>query len=154
MRIRAAGIDDRQAIEDIVQRAYSPYVERIGRRPAPMDDDYEGKLAQGGVFVIEEESLAGLIVLILHQDHVLIENVAVDPPRQGRGLGRELLAFAEMTALAAGMRELRLYTNAAMHENLALYAGLGYREVDRRTDRGFERVFFSKRLDSAAAAGS
>jgi hypothetical protein len=37
-----------------------------------------------------------------------------------------------------------LYTNAAMSENLALYPRLGYREVDRRRDAGFDRVFFAK----------
>jgi hypothetical protein len=31
-----------------------------------------------------------------------------------------------------------------MTENLAFYARLGYREDDRRTEEGFQRVFFSK----------
>jgi hypothetical protein len=35
-----------------------------------------------------------------------------------------------------------------MTENLAFYPRLGYEEVDRRTDGGFERVFFVKRLDA------
>jgi hypothetical protein len=43
---------------------------------------------------------------------------------------------------------LRLYTNAAMTENLTLYQRLGYREDERRGEAGFERVFLSKHLDS------
>jgi hypothetical protein len=43
---------------------------------------------------------------------------------------------------------LRLYTNAAMRENLILYHRLGYQEDDRRGEDGFERVFLSKRLDA------
>ncbi|HEX7058445.1 MAG TPA: hypothetical protein VF176_01160 [Solirubrobacterales bacterium] len=41
---------------------------------------------------------------------------------------------------------MRLYTNAKMTENLELYLRLGYREVDRRCELGFERVFLAKRL--------
>jgi hypothetical protein len=33
-----------------------------------------------------------------------------------------------------------------MHENLHLYPRLGYEEYDRRSDEGFDRVFFRKRL--------
>ena len=41
-----------------------------------------------------------------------------------------------------------LYTNAKMRENLALYARLGWREVDRRTESGFERVYFEKTVST------
>jgi hypothetical protein len=37
---------------------------------------------------------------------------------------------------------------ATLAENLALYARLGYREDDRRTENGLKRVFLSKRLDT------
>ena len=57
------------------------------------------------------------------------------------------MALAETYAVERSVGELRLYTNAAMAENLTFYRRLGYRETDRRTDAGFERVFFSKRLD-------
>ena len=40
MRIRPAQVDDTQAIERIVERAYGVYIERIGTRPGPMDDDF------------------------------------------------------------------------------------------------------------------
>ena len=36
-----------------------------------------------------------------------------------------------------------------MTENLKLYPRLGYREVDRKTDEGFERVFFAKPASSS-----
>src|SRR5260370_517580 len=57
-----------------------------------------------------------------------------------------LLTFAEAVAQEAGLPTLRLYTNAAMTENLTFYPQLGYEEIDRRTNNGFERVFFSKHL--------
>lgn len=153
MQIRSAQGPDAVALREIVERAYGVYVERIGRRPAPMDDDYAGKIREGGVFVADHDGEAvGLIVLRARQDHLLIENVAVDPGHQGRGVGRALMAFAETYAAERRLPELRLYTNAAMTENLALYPGLGYREYDRRTENGLKRVFFSKRLDSSGPA--
>jgi ribosomal protein S18 acetylase RimI-like enzyme len=77
----------------------------------------------------------------------LIENVAVDPESQHRGIGRALLAFAEAHAASVGVAELRLYTNEAMHDNLRLYPRLGYVETGRGRGAGFNRVYFRKRLD-------
>jgi len=105
------------------------------------------RVARNLVSVADEAGdIVGLIVLVQEPDHLLVENVAVAPGRQGEGIGRALLAFAEAEAREAGTPVLRLYTHAAMTENLALYPRLGYEQTDRRTDNGFERVFFVKRL--------
>ena len=145
MQIRPARPDDAGALRDIVERAYSRYIERIGRRPAPMDDDYVAKIGDGHVEVaVEGGNPVGLIVLVPQADHLLVENVAVDPAFQRGGVGRALLAHAEQRAAQRGLREIRLYTNAAMTENLSLYPRLGYRETDRDTEHGFQRVYFSK----------
>jgi ribosomal protein S18 acetylase RimI-like enzyme len=113
-----------------------------------MDDDYTEKVRQGCLFVADADGVIGLIVLIQKSNHMLIENIAVDPRRQGSGVGRALLDYAEADARRCELRVLRLYTNAAMTENLTLYQRLGYREDERRGEAGFERVFLSKRLDS------
>jgi ribosomal protein S18 acetylase RimI-like enzyme len=147
VQIRPARPDEARALQGLVERAYSSYVERIGRRPAPMDDDYAARIDHGQAdVVVAGTELVGLIVLVAHDDHLLIDNVAVDPDFQGRGAGRALLAHAEKVAATYGLPELRLYTNAAMTENLELYPRLGYRETGRRTEEGFQRVFFSKPL--------
>ncbi len=146
MEIRPARPADAEAIDALVQRAYRPYVARIGGRPRPMDDDYTEKVAQGSLFVLEDGGAVGAMELVEKGDHLLIENVAVEPARHGEGLGGALLEFAEDRARAAGLDLIRLYTNAAMTENLAIYSHLGYREEERRTDNGFERVFLAKRL--------
>ena len=112
-----------------------------------MDADYAALVAARVVTVAEVDGApAGLIVLVAKPDHLLVENVAVDPERQGHGIGRALLAFAEARAAELGLDELRLYTHVKMTENQALYARLGYREVERRAERGFARVFMSKRI--------
>ena len=91
--------------------------------------------------------MIGLIVLVEIGDRLLIENVAVDPDRQGEGIGRRLLEFAEGEARRAGIGTLVPYTHEKMSENLALYARLGYEEEERRRENGFSRVFLSKRLE-------
>lgn len=140
-------------MDGLVQRAYAHYVERIGMRPGPMDDDYAAQIELEQLFVAEDrDGIAGLLVLIAHDDHLLVENVAVDPARQGEGIGRALLAHAEAVARRAGLPALRLYTHVAMRESIALYSGLGWEETERRKEKGFERVFFIKQLDPASTA--
>jgi GNAT superfamily N-acetyltransferase len=142
--IRPARPDESTQASALVQRAYGHYVERIGRRPAPMKDDYDALVSAGEVWFLLDPDLAGLVVLRAVEDHLLVDNVAVDPPRQGEGLGRALLAFAETEAIALGIRELRLLTNAAMTENIALYTRLGWEEYDRRVEGPYARVYFRK----------
>lgn len=151
MQIRRTDPADLEPICGIVESAYGVYVERIGRRPGPMDANYLNEIARGQVWVgIGEEAVVGLIVLIASHDHLLIENVAVSPDRQHEGIGRALLDHAEDLARADGLRELRLYTHEKMTENLDLYARLGYREFERRSEAGFDRVFLSKALSAAS----
>ncbi|MBV9898154.1 MAG: GNAT family N-acetyltransferase, partial [Chloroflexi bacterium] len=70
---------------------------------------------------------------------------------QGRGLGKRLLEFAEGEAKRLGFSEVRLYTNALMTENRALYARVGYVEYERRDVDGRDTVFMRKRLSSPPA---
>ena len=147
MELRAATAADGPRLERIVEAAYSGYIERIGMRPGPMDDDLRAQVDAGVVVVaIEEAGPVGLIVLIAAEDHLLIENVAVAPGRQGQGIGRALLAHAEARARELGLPEVRLYTHELMSENRALYSRLGYGEDELRQEQGFARVFMSKPL--------
>ncbi len=149
LQIRPGRASDVAAVSDIVERAYGIYVEEIGGRPAPMDADYSETVRQGTLFVAEDDGIAGLIVLVAEGDHLLVENVAVEPRRQGAGVGRALLAYAEAHARSRGVGELRLFTHVLMERNLRIYDRLGYTEDERRTDNGFERAFLSKRLPPA-----
>jgi ribosomal protein S18 acetylase RimI-like enzyme len=146
-RIQAATAADVSVIEQIVEQAYRHYISRIGRPPGPMLDDYAARVLEGVVWVIEEGStIAGIIVLLSEPDYMLLDNIAVAPARQGSGLGRLLLAFAEVEAVRRGYREIRLYTHQTMTENQRLYAAIGYEETGRGTEAGYERVFMRKRL--------
>jgi ribosomal protein S18 acetylase RimI-like enzyme len=147
--IRRAGPPDRAAVEAIVAAAYAIYVERIGKPPGPTFDDYAAMIEAGAVSVWAESDgvIAALIVLLAKPDHLLLDNIAVRPERQGRGLGRALIGFAETEARRLGHAELRLYTHATMTENIALYRRLGFAETGRGQQAGYDRIFMTKRLD-------
>jgi GNAT superfamily N-acetyltransferase len=145
--IRQAVPADLASIERIVTDAYARYIPRIGKAPAPMNDNYQRRVAEGVVWVLTVQGkITGLMVLLPKADHLLLDNVAVTPERQGSGLGRRLVTFAEAEALRLGYTEIRLYTNIAMQENLAIYTKLGYQECGRADEDGFKRVFMKKRL--------
>jgi ribosomal protein S18 acetylase RimI-like enzyme len=151
MSIRRATDADVPAITGIVDAAYAPYVPRMGRKPAPMLDDHAARVRGGEAWVLEVDgTVAGVLVLIEAPDHLMLDNVAVDPAHRGAGLGRALLQFTEAEALRRGHAEVRLYTNVKMTENIALYARIGYRETGRATQAGFERVFMAKRVTAEA----
>jgi ribosomal protein S18 acetylase RimI-like enzyme len=144
---RLAREGDLDAVRELAVTAYEIYVERIGRPPAPMTADYAEAIRAGSLWVAEDGSrIVGLLVLQPEADHLLLDNVAVHPDAQGRGVGRLLLHLAEERARAEGYAEVRLYTNEAMTENLAYYPRHGYVETHRAVDDGFRRVFFRKWL--------
>jgi ribosomal protein S18 acetylase RimI-like enzyme len=145
--LRRAGETDVAALGLIATAAYEHYVPRIGRAPAPMTADYAGPVGQGQAWVaVENGQIAGFVILVAHPDHLLLENVAVHPAAQGRGVGTRLLELAQDQARRLHLGEIRLYTHQAMTENQAYYARRGYAETHRAGQDGFERVFFTKRL--------
>jgi ribosomal protein S18 acetylase RimI-like enzyme len=142
-----AGPGDARAVAACVRAAYAHYVARIGREPAPMTADYEALIAAGEVWLIRAgEQVAGVLVLRPQPPALLVENVAVAPGFQARGLGRALMAFADAHARAEGLAEVILYTNERMTENLRFYPALGFTETGRAMQDGFARVFYRKIL--------
>ncbi|WP_323991085.1 GNAT family N-acetyltransferase [Nguyenibacter sp. L1] len=145
--IRLARPGDLANVEAVVKAAYGHYVARLGRAPGPMLADYRTLIAARRVHVfLQDAMIAGCVVLIPEDDAMLLDNIAVLPSMQGRGIGRALVRFAERTASDQGYGRIRLYTNAAMSENLQLYARLGYRETHRAEEGGFRRVFMDKQV--------
>jgi DNA-binding MarR family transcriptional regulator/GNAT superfamily N-acetyltransferase len=67
---------------------------------------------------------------------------------RGLGLGARLLAELERHAREAGVRVLRLETNRALQEAIALYRRSGYVEVERFNDEAYAHHWFEKRLSS------
>jgi len=142
---------DVPAIESCIKAAYSIYVDRIGKPPAPMLDDFEELVDAGYVRVASstDGQLLGVVVYWPVDDHLYIDNVATTSVARGRGVGSALLSDAEDAARNLGLSELRLYTNVAMTENLSYYPKIGFTETHRGVQDGYERVFFSRPVGDA-----
>jgi ribosomal protein S18 acetylase RimI-like enzyme len=124
MTVRLAAAADTALVEAVVRAAYTPWVAVVGGRPAPLDADYAELIAAGSVHVTDD--VDGVLVLAVEEDALVVENVAVRPDRQGRGIGRQLLAFAESKAAELGLPAVRLYAHERMTSNVELYERLGY----------------------------
>ena len=146
--IRSADGGDAPAVAGCVRAAYSKYVERIGKEPAPMRQDHAAAIEAGETYVlVEDGELVGTMNVRAQGDHLFIGSLAVRPDRQGEGIGKRLMAFAEGRAARADLQEIRLYTNEKMWENLAFYGRLGFEETHRKLDDGYRRVHLRKRVD-------
>ncbi|NTJ62921.1 GNAT family N-acetyltransferase [Agrobacterium rhizogenes] len=129
--LRAATEADVDAIRALTREAYGKWVPLIGREPLPMTADYAEAVRKHRIDLVEVGGeLVALIEMVPASDHLLIENVAVSPRHQGRGIGRRLLAHAEQVAATLGLNDIRLYTNKRFAENMQLYLRCGY-AIDR-----------------------
>ena len=143
--LRLAVPADVSEVGALVDRAYTGYIVRIGRKPGPMLDDYAALIAGGLVRVLcRDGRICGVLVLIEKDDHLLLDNAAVAPEAQGLGIGRRLVEAAEEVARNLGYATVRLYTHETMVENVALYEHLGFAVTHRATERGFDRIYMSK----------
>jgi CP family cyanate transporter-like MFS transporter len=148
--LRLAGDGDAEAIRELVAAAYGGYAPLLGRTPMPMLTDYAAAVRQHDVWVLESDrAVIGVIELVAHDDHLWIDNVAILPAWQRRGLGRRLLAHAESEARRRQVPELRLLTNERYVDNIAMYLRYGYRETGRRPHLGTDLVHFVKPLRGA-----
>ncbi len=144
--IRQAQAADETSVRECAEGAYERYVAAMGRKPAPMVADFAALIASGVVHVAvgQDAKVLGFIVFYQEGEQVLLENVAVRPTAAGRGIGKRLIAFCEAEAKRSNATSVKLYTNEKMTENLSIYPHLGYRETERKTEDGFNRVFFEK----------
>lgn len=141
---------DVPSIQVIVDAAYSKYIKRIGKPPAPMTVDYHDALKTRDIFVLRDadDKIVGSIAMYLDpaSSSMKIENLVVDPTAQGRGYARRLMDCAEDIARLHGCAALTLHTNVKMYENFGIYLTMGFSETARGIEDGYERVYYRKNL--------
>lgn len=147
IKIVEATEEDVISIQNCVRQSYQHYVERLGKEPGPMIDDYAYRVNNDNVYVVRaEDTVIGLVVLVLDGSRCLLDNIAVAPEASGKGLGKVLMRFAEEQTQKFGFSELELYTHELMAENISMYEKWGYK-VDRLiSEKGFNRVYMKKNL--------
>ena len=114
-----------------------------------MDDDYGAVLAEREGWVdAEGPALRGVVVMWAEEDHLWVDNVAVDPAAQGMGVGAALLRIADRRASESGLPELRLLTHERMDSNLAIYEHLGWGEFQPEEREHPFLKYFRKRVSA------
>lgn len=147
-RLRRATQSDAEALRELTHAAYAKWVPLIGRKPKPMEAEYVSAVEQHIIDIIEfERQIVAMVEMIPERNFLLIENIAVRPEHQSRGIGTALLLHAEQVAVALGFHEVQLYTNAAFVENIAFYSRIGFEHLRREPiAAGGHVVFMRKRL--------
>ncbi len=148
MKIRKANETDEDGVRTCAEDAYEQYTALIGKKPAPMAADFKRQISDGLVHVVInlQGEIEGFIIFFPRDGYMFLENVAVKVSVAGQGLGKLLIMLCENEARRLGLRAVQLYTNEKMTQNLTIYPHLGYREIGRREEDGFNRVYFEKRL--------
>lgn len=149
--VRPATLHDLAAVERIARQAYAIYIPRLGREPSTMNEDYRGHIEAGVAHVATISGApVGFAIVFDRPGHLYLDNLAVHPGHQGRGVGGKLMAFVESLAVDRGRCEIRLTTNPHMTENRAMYAHLGFVETGYSRDGAFEFIHFRKLLSARA----
>jgi DNA-binding MarR family transcriptional regulator/GNAT superfamily N-acetyltransferase len=78
-----------------------------------------------------------------------LKRMWVAPTARGLGVGRRLLGELECRAVEHGSRTIRLETNRALIEAIAMYRSAGYREVGAFNDEPYADHWFEKHLGEA-----
>ena len=130
--MRRATPADATAIRDLTRSAYAKWILLIGREPKPMTANYDRAVVDHIIDLYEENDRPiALIEVIPQASCLLIENIAVLPNQQSKGLGDLLLNHAENIARSLRLAELQLYTNAAFISNIEFYTRRGFQEFHR-----------------------
>lgn len=137
------------------------FAELVGRyhgRPAtPEEVAYEFRMDPStslapptGGFLLAHSSggtVAGCVgVRLLDERIAELRRMYVRPTFRRRGVGRALIAAAERHARTLGATEMQLDTRSDLVEARALYASIGYAEIDRYNTDPYVDHWFAKLL--------
>jgi ribosomal protein S18 acetylase RimI-like enzyme len=152
MHIRAATVTDLASIVRCADLAFASFAGLSDKRDVKLEDSLRSQILDGSIHLIcDEAQVLGYISLWPTANQMFIDTLAVLPKHHRRGLGSQLLAFADRETSRLGLDTVNLFTKATMADNLVFYKRRGYRETGRCDDDGFCRVFFSKNIRRKAA---
>lgn len=86
---------------------------------------------EGGFLAVAEGEVIGVLAFRAAANGFQVDLVAVDPDRQGRGVGSALIKFAEHEALLAGYSAVAANVPETDSDGLAVWERRGYRPIER-----------------------
>ena len=135
--LRRALPGDFDRVVEIQRAAYARNRELLGVEPLPLMVDYSQIFRDYEVWVTAEGAIESVLILEPRAADLLIWSIATDPECQQAGLGRAMLAAAEVRARELGHATMRLYTGAILHHLTGWYGRNGYRieRIEEMPDR-------------------
>jgi len=150
--MRLATAEELHDIVALTTAAYQPYTDLFGHPPIPVTEDYAPRIKRGEVWLRDLSGrIAGLAVVEKHADHLMLFSIAVAPGVQRGGHGVAMLTWLEGKAREWAVPEIRLYTNARMERNIAIYSTFGFQETGRRPNPhrpGWTIVDMAKKVEA------
>ncbi len=140
LTFRTALRSEGEAVGLVIRAAFTPYVRALGREfpavgTAGFAEGWErfvAELERGDVYVaLDGEQIVGAVRTKPLENALYIEQIAVDPSRQGTGVGSWLLARIAEVARSRGLGSLSLETAEMAEANIRLYSRHGF-EIVRR----------------------
>jgi ribosomal protein S18 acetylase RimI-like enzyme len=148
MLLRRGTSADLAAVVNLQFAAYARNRTILGVEPIPLQADYTDILATMEVWLAESEAtdgapgLDGVLILEPRGQDLLIWSIATMPGRQERGLGRDLLAFAEHRTRMLRLPAIRLYTGTKLLHLVDWYTRRGFvtERVEETPDRSITHM--------------
>ncbi|WP_414051418.1 GNAT family N-acetyltransferase [Macrococcus animalis] len=86
------------------------------------------------VLKIDNEIVGVIVLKRINETTIEVMNIAVSGEQQGKGYGKQLLKFSEVTAKELGCNKILIATANSSLNQLALYQKCGFRMVDIEKD--------------------
>ena len=153
--VRIATVDDLASIVSCLALAFGAASDDIVADcdDAQLADDLTSQISDGAIHVVCDQShVLGYISFWPAADQMFVDTLAILPEHHRRGLGSQLLAYADFETRRLGYSAITLFTKAHMMGNLQFYKSRGYRETGRCDDDGYCRVFYVKKFPPVLAA--
>ena len=140
LTFRTAMLAEGDTAGRVIRAAFTPYVRALGRE-LPADGSaqfaegwarFMAELERGDVYVaLDGERIVGAVRTKPQEKDLYIDQIAVDPARQGSGIGSWLLQRIDEVARTRGLGSLSLYTAEMAVANIRLYQRHGFEIVSR-----------------------
>jgi ribosomal protein S18 acetylase RimI-like enzyme len=136
------GFDRWDELLALLHRAFAAHAGRIDPPSSSTRDTPDGlrTMAANGrlnLATSADGALAGCVFARADGDSCYLFKLAVDPPFQGRGIGRRLVQAVIDDARRAGFLRVTLGVRIALAENIALFERLGFVRVGETCHPGY-----------------
>lgn len=140
LTFRTAMLSDGEEFVRVIRAAFTPYLRALGSefpadgsaRFAEERERVAAEVERGDVYVaVDGERIVGAVRTKQREKDLYIHTIAVDPARQGTGIGSWLLQRIDEVARARGLGGLSLETAEMAVANIRLYHRHGFEIVSR-----------------------